>query len=104
MMSGLSFPPPIKTFGGKLQRESIFKLESYFYHLPEGLIAQKPLLHRDKARLLVINRSQGTIRHDTFDHLNDHLPADSCLVTNNSKVISARLLGKKPTGGAVEAF
>jgi S-adenosylmethionine:tRNA ribosyltransferase-isomerase len=68
------------------------------------LVAQKPLPDRAKARLLIIDRAQGTIRHDTFDHLNHYLPAQSHLVLNNSKVIPARLLGHRPTGGAVEIF
>lgn len=83
---------------------NLFKLESYFYHLPQELIAQEPLPDRDKARLVVIDRAQGTIRHDTFDHLNDYLPFNSNLVVNNSKVIPARLLGHRSTGGEVEVF
>jgi S-adenosylmethionine:tRNA ribosyltransferase-isomerase len=79
-------------------------LQSYFYQLPSGLVAEKPCAHRDHARLMIIDRKQGTIRHDTFDHLNDHLPANSQLVVNNSKVIPARLLGHRSTGGAVEVF
>ena len=82
----------------------IFRLQSYFYHLPGELIAQEPVPDRDRARLLVIDRKQNTIRHDTFDHLNNYLPADSSLIVNNSKVIPARLLGVRATGGAVEVF
>ena len=82
----------------------IFKLQSYFYHLPEELIAQEPCSQRDQARLLIIDRKQGSIRHDTFNHLDKYLPINSHLIVNNSKVISARLLGKRATGGAVEIF
>jgi S-adenosylmethionine:tRNA ribosyltransferase-isomerase len=81
-----------------------FRLKSYFYHLPEELIAQEPVARRDKARLMVIDRAHGVITHDTFDHLNKYLPIDSALVINNSKVIPARLLGHRATGGAVEVF
>ncbi len=82
----------------------LFKLQSYFYKLPDELIAQEPAPNRDSARLLIIDRNQGTIRHDTFNHLNNYLPPNSHLVVNNSKVIPARLLGRRATGGAVEVF
>ena len=82
----------------------LFKLQSYFYHLPSDLVAQTPVPHRDRARLLIIDRAQSTIRHDTFKHLNNYLPANSHLVVNNSKVIPARLWGHRSTGGAVEVF
>ena len=81
-----------------------FQLQSYFYQLPEELIAQEPVADRDHARLLIIDRAKGSIRHDTFDHLNVYLPTNSHLIVNNSRVIPARLLGQKPTGGAVEVF
>ncbi len=83
---------------------NIFKLQSYFYRLPDELIAQKPLPDRTQARLLVVDRKQGTIRHDTFNHLDGHLPSSSHLVLNNSRVIPARLLGHRSTGGSVEVF
>ena len=82
----------------------IYQLQSYFYQLPDELIAQEPVSKRDSARLLIINRVQGTITHDTFNHLNKYLPNDSHLVVNNSKVIPARLLGHRATGGEVEVF
>jgi len=87
-----------------LPASDIYRLQSYFYHLPEELIAQEPATHREKARLLIINRERGTISHDTFEHLNDYLPQNSYLIVNNSKVIPARLLGHRLTGGAVEVF
>ena len=82
----------------------LFKLESYFYQLPQELIAQEPSAKRDKARLLIIDRKSKSIRHDTFDHVNDYLPLHSHLIVNNSKVIPARLLGHRPSGGSVEVF
>jgi S-adenosylmethionine:tRNA ribosyltransferase-isomerase len=82
----------------------IFKLQSYAYQLPDELIAQEPLRDRDMARLLIINRAKGTICHDTFNNLDDYLPKNSQLIVNNSKVIPARLLGNRSTGGAVEIF
>ncbi|MBF0571507.1 MAG: tRNA preQ1(34) S-adenosylmethionine ribosyltransferase-isomerase QueA [Candidatus Omnitrophica bacterium] len=82
----------------------IFRLQSYFYQLPDELIAQEPVAKRDSARLLVINRAQEKIVHDTFNHLNDYLPCNSHLIVNNSKVIPARLLGHRSSGGTVEIF
>jgi S-adenosylmethionine:tRNA ribosyltransferase-isomerase len=82
----------------------LFKLQSYFYQLPSNLVAQTPVLRRDRARLLIIDRADGTIRHDTFNHLNNYLPANAHLAVNNSKVIPARLWGHRATGGAVEVF
>jgi S-adenosylmethionine:tRNA ribosyltransferase-isomerase len=105
MIPSLSFPRKVVlTDTRSCSRESIFKLESYFYQLPSDLIAQQPISRRDRARLLVIDRHQRTIRHDTFNHLNTYLPLNSHLVINNSKVVPARLLGHRATGGAVEVF
>ena len=83
---------------------NLFKLQSYFYQLPSDLVAQRPAAHRDRARLLIIDRAGGTIRHDTFNHLNNYLPAHSHLVINNSRVVPARLWGHRSTGGAVETL
>ncbi len=81
-----------------------FQLRSYDYQLPEELVAQEPLGDRDKCRLLIVNRAKRAITHDTFEHLNDHLPKGASLVVNNSKVIPARLLGCRASGGEVELF
>lgn len=81
------------------------KLSDFDYQLPEALIAQEPLAQRDEARLMVIDRRRKTIDHDTFSHLGRYLDPRSVLVTNNSKVIPARLLGeKRRSGGKVEIF
>ncbi len=81
------------------------KLSDFDYTLPEELIAQTPLFERDQARLMVIDRARQTIDHDIFANLTVHIPKDSLLVLNNSKVIPARLLGhKKRSGGKVEIF
>jgi len=85
-------------------QNKFYQLKSYSYHLPENLIAHEPTQQRDKAKLLVINRRTGELIHDTFDHLNDYLPDPSRLVINNSKVIPARLLAKRKSGGAIEIF
>lgn len=83
---------------------NVFDLNSYGYDLPEELIAQYPSTERDKARLMVINRKDGTISHDVFANIAKHLPSKSTIVINNSRVIPARLLGRRASGGEVEIF
>ena len=81
------------------------KLSNFNYILPDELIAQRPLKQRDQARLMVIDRKTQKIQHDIFANLESYLPKKSMLVVNNSKVIPARLFGKKTrTGGKVEIF
>src|SRR5690349_21078825 len=83
----------------------VFNLQSYFYELPETLIAQHPLKKRDHARLMIVDRKNQTLTHDTFNHIHHYLPNHATFVVNNSKVIPARLLGvKSDTGGQVEVF
>ncbi len=89
----------------------LFDLSSYDYLLPESLIAQYPTPKRDDARLMVIDRKTNAITHDIFANLGQWLPTRSLLVLNESKVIAARLLGKKKDGsggghlgGQVEVF
>ncbi len=81
------------------------RLESYRFHLPEDQIAQHPAPERGGSRLLVLDRrasGPGTLTHARFADLCDHLPEGCLLVANNSKVLPARLLGVRPTGGKVE--
>ena len=78
------------------------KLEEFDYYLPEELIAQVPLEKRDESRLLVLDRKQKTIEHKTFKDILEYLKPGDCLVRNNTKVIPARLYGKKDTGANVE--
>jgi len=80
------------------------KLSDFDYHLPPGLIAQKPTSPRDAARLLILNKATGDISHRHFFDLQEILTAGDVLVFNDSKVIPARFLGKKETGGKVEVF
>ncbi len=80
-------------------------LNEFVYDLPQELIAQYPLEKRDQARLMVIDRQKQTIVHDIFANIGKYLPAQSCLVLNDSKVIPARLLGRREkTPGKVEVF
>lgn len=81
------------------------RLSDFNYHLPSELIAQYPLAQRDQARLLVLNRKTQEIIHDVFANIGKYLPAKSMLVLNDSKVIPARLLGKREKSeGRVEVF
>lgn len=72
------------------------------YHLPEELIAQEPLYVRDQSRLLVLDRVTGAIKHCVFTDLLQYLKKGDLLVTNNTKVIPARLIGRKDTGASIE--
>ena len=80
-------------------------LKDFNYELPQDLIAQHPARRRDDARLMVIDRARQKITHDIFRNIGQYLPANSLIVLNNSKVVPARLLGKRQkTGGQVEIF
>ncbi|CAN5444255.1 tRNA preQ1(34) S-adenosylmethionine ribosyltransferase-isomerase QueA [soil metagenome] len=74
------------------------------YELPPSLIAQQPAEPRDSSRLLVLHRADGRIEHRIFREIGEYLRAGDLLVGNNSRVIPARLHGRKSTGGAVEIF
>ena len=80
------------------------KLQDFNYKLPKHLIAQHPLHRRDQARLMIVDRTRASIHNDVFSNIGKYLPAKSCLVLNDSKVIPARLLGKRASGGNVEIF
>ena len=78
------------------------KTSDFFYELPQELIAQTPLERRDGSRLLTLNKETGAIEHRHFFDLPQFLHPGDCLVLNNSRVLPARLIGHRPTGGAVE--
>lgn len=78
------------------------KLEEFDYNLPEELIAQVPIQKRDESRLMVVDREKRTIEDKVFKDIIDYLEPGDCLVRNNTKVIPARLYGKKDTGANVE--
>ncbi|MBP7087787.1 MAG: tRNA preQ1(34) S-adenosylmethionine ribosyltransferase-isomerase QueA [Candidatus Omnitrophica bacterium] len=79
-----------------------WSLEQYFYELPRELIAQEPTNPRDKCRLLVLNRTQETIKELYFFDIVDFLQKGDVLVLNNTKVIKARLYGQREKGAKVE--
>ena len=78
------------------------KTHDFWYDLPEELIAQTPLKQRDASRLLVLDRQTGEVSHRYFYDILEYLRPGDCLVMNDSRVLPARLLGNRPTGGAVE--
>ena len=78
------------------------KVTDFDYELPEELIAQTPIKKRDESRLMVLNRKNQTIEHKIFRDIIDYLKPGDVLVRNNTKVIPARLYGKKETGANVE--
>ena len=80
------------------------KTHDFWYDLPEELIAQTPLEKRDNSRLCVLDRKTGEVTHKHFYDILDYLRPGDCLVMNDSRVLPARLLGRRPTGGAVEVL
>ena len=80
------------------------KTHDFWYDLPEELIAQTPLERRDGSRLMVLNRETGEVTHRHFYDILDYLNPGDCLVMNDSRVLPARLMGHRPTGGVVEVL
>ena len=78
------------------------KLTDFNYYLPEELIAQTPIKKRDESRLMLLDKNTGEIEHKVFKEIINYLKPGDCLVRNNTKVIPARLYGKKETGANVE--
>ena len=78
------------------------ELKEFNYSLPEELIAQTPIEKRDESRLMVLNRKTQTIEHKIFKDIVEYLEPGDCIVRNNTKVLPARLYGKKETGANVE--
>jgi len=82
----------------------MFSIEDYHYHLPEQLIAQHPLQERDHSRLLVMDRATGALSHQVFHELETFLEPSDVLVVNNTQVVPGRIVGKKESGGRIEAL
>lgn len=78
-----------------------FLVSAYDYNLPEELIAKYPSTPRDLAKLLVYDRKKDKIIHTVFRNILDFVP-NSAFIFNNTKVIKARIFGKKETGGKIE--
>ncbi len=82
--------------------EKLLLRSTYYYDLPEELIAQTPLEPRDSSRLLVYNKSDDKIEHRHFRDITDYLQKGDVLVINNTRVLPARLYGYKDTGAKIE--
>ena len=77
-------------------------VKDFYYDLPEELIAQVPIQKRDESRLMVLDKENKTVEHKVFKDILDYLKPGDCLVRNNTKVLPARIYGKKETGANVE--
>ena len=71
------------------------KTEELNYTLPDKLIAQEPVAHRAKSRLLVVDRASGTVKEDIFCNIGDYFDSGDCLALNDTRVIRARLKAQK---------
>lgn len=76
--------------------------KDFDFFLPEELIAQKPIKDREKSRLMVLNKKERSITHNFFYNILDYIEAGDCIVLNDTRVIPARLFGKKKTGAVIE--
>lgn len=80
------------------------RLSEFDYALPLELIAQKPCDRRDRSRLLVLDRATGGVRHQIFRDILQFLAPGDLLVLNDTRVVAARLMGRRKSGGKVEVF
>ena len=80
------------------------KTSDFDFYLPEEQIAQTPMEKRDGSRLMVLDKASGEVEHKHFFDLPSYLRPGDCLVLNNTRVLPARLIGRRPTGGAVEVL
>lgn len=78
------------------------KKSDFYFDLPEELIAQTPLQQRDQSRLMLLDKESGAISHRRFYELPELLREGDCLIMNDSRVLPARLLGTRLSGGSVE--
>lgn len=83
---------------------SDYQLSDYRFELPEALIAQRPADRRDASRLMVVHLGDDRVEHRRFSDLPEYLDAGDLVVVNNTRVIPARLLGRRRTGAAVEVL
>ncbi len=83
-------------------RDLCFRIEDYEFELPPELIAQSPAPRREHSRLLVLDRNRNTIEHSRFDRIVNFFNRGDLLVVNDTRVVRARLIGRKESGGRVE--
>jgi S-adenosylmethionine:tRNA ribosyltransferase-isomerase len=82
--------------------QAMFRLDDYSYELPPELIAQIPSERREGSRLMIVHRGSGLIRHQRFTDLETWLRAGDVVILNDTRVVPARLLGSKESGGRIE--
>lgn len=87
-----------------METEKIIPISEYDYELPKELIAQTPSTKRENCKMMVLDRTTQTIEHKHFYDITDYFDENDVLVLNNTKVIPARLFGKKNTGAHIEVF
>ncbi len=80
------------------------KTELFDFQVPADLIAQEPAFPPDSCRLMILNRKTGEIKHSFFSQIVDYFQSGDCLVINDTRVIRARLIGKRKTAGKVEVL
>ena len=97
-----AFPGPSHVL--KKKKDTKMNLNEFDYDLPKELIAQDPLEDRSASRLLVLDKKTGAWEHRIFREIPELLAPGDCLVLNNTKVIPARLIGSRESGGAVEVL
>ncbi len=76
-------------------KKGTLKLSDFDYHLPKELIAQYPAAQREDSRLLVLDKTCGKINHRSFQDIIDYFSSGDCLILNNTKVIHARIMGRR---------
>lgn len=94
----------MQDWSGAQSGADVLLVDAYDYELPPELIAQRPVEPRDASRLLVLDRKKPTLAHRTFTDILDYLTPDDVLVLNDTRVLPARLLGQKATGGRAEVL
>ena len=87
-----------------METQKVIPISEYDYELPKELIAQKPSENRENCRMMVLDRQKQSIEHKHFYDITDYFDENDVIVLNNTKVIPARLLGKKNTGANIEVF
>lgn len=80
------------------------KKSDFYYSLPEDLIAQTPIEPRNHSRLMILDRKTGSVSHDHFYNLCDHLKKGDTLILNDSRVLPARIYGERPENGSFIEF
>lgn len=80
------------------------EIEAFDYHLPTSCIAQYPPPQRGETSLMILHRRMGVMDHRSFREIVQYLNPGDLLVMNNTRVLPARLIGKKETGGKLKCF